>query len=161
VANLRLKEAPAGRGVPLSWDNVIYGSESLGYVLANQQHLEIYPKDPVITFYLPLAEMNPVNARKKAYQRNHQEWAELVLTELEKAHPTIREQVSNLDVWVWGHGMVAPTVGFIWGKARAQAQKSIQHKIHFAHTDLSGLSIFEEAFYQGIKAAKKVISDHA
>ena len=161
VANLRLKEAPAGRGVPLSWDNVIYGSESLGYVLANQQHLEIYPKDPVITFYLPLAEMNPVNARKKAYQRNHQEWAELVLTELEKAHPTIREQVSNLDVWVWGHGMVAPTVGFIWGKARADAQKSIQQKIHFAHTDLSGFSIFEEAFYQGIKAATKVISGQA
>src|SRR5688572_1495463 len=161
VANLRLKEAPAGRGVPLSWDNVIYGSESLGYVLANQQHLEIFPEKPVITFYLPLSENNPLMARKKAYQRSHQEWSELVLTELEKAHPTIREQVKNLDVWIWGHGMVAPTVGFIWGKAKAEAQKPIQDKLYFAHTDLSGLSIFEEAFYQGINAAKQVISGKA
>jgi len=30
--------------------------------------------------------------------------------------------------------------------------------IHFAHTDLSGVPLFEEAFYHGIRAAEEVLS---
>jgi hypothetical protein len=29
--------------------------------------------------------------------------------------------------------------------------------VHFAHTDMSGISIFEEAQYRGVLAAKKVL----
>jgi hypothetical protein len=30
--------------------------------------------------------------------------------------------------------------------------------LFFAHTDLSGVSIFEEAFHQGIRAANQVLA---
>jgi hypothetical protein len=85
-----------------------------------------------------------------------------VLTELEKAHPHIREQVETLDTWLWGHGMVRPMVGFIWGEEKRAAAQPIQNQIHFAHSDLSGISVFEEAFYQGLRAAQQILnSKHA
>src|SRR5207245_5471823 len=37
VANLRLRDRPAARGFPLAWDNVLYDSPSLGYVVATHQ----------------------------------------------------------------------------------------------------------------------------
>jgi monoamine oxidase len=37
VANLTLKRRPAARGHPLCWDNVLYGSRSVGYVVATHQ----------------------------------------------------------------------------------------------------------------------------
>ena len=41
VANLRLADLPLDRvGAPLSWDNVIHGSPSLGYVDARHQSLD-------------------------------------------------------------------------------------------------------------------------
>ncbi|KAA9345666.1 NAD(P)-binding protein [Adhaeribacter soli] len=161
VANLALESPPAGRGVPLSWDNVVYGSKSLGYVLANHQQLQIYPENPVITFYLPLPDEDPAKARRMAYEKKQEDWAELILAELEKAHPFIRENVKNLDVWIWGHGMIRPSVGFIWGEEKAAAEKPVLDKIFFAHTDLSGISIFEEAFYQGIRAAQRMVEGKA
>ena len=57
--------------------------------------------------------------------------------------------------------MIRPTIGFIHGQARHEAQKSLNNKIHFAHSDLSGVSIFEEAFFYGAEVAKKIIKYHA
>jgi hypothetical protein len=39
--------------------------------------------------------------------------------------------------------------------ARA-ARTSPVGKLHFAHTDLSGLALFEEAFDHGLRAAREV-----
>jgi len=160
VANITLKQVPAGRGTPLCWDNVIYGSNALGYVYANQQQIELYPEKQTITFYQPLTGENPAQVRRDAYQKSKEAWQEQVLTELEKAHPQIREQVETLDVWLWGHGMVRPTVGFIWGEAKRIAAQPIQNKIFLAHSDLSGISVFEEAFYQGIRAAQQILKNN-
>jgi hypothetical protein len=54
--------------------------------------------------------------------------------------------------------MISPVRGFLSSQARIELGKSIEGKLHFAHSDLSGISIFEEAFYQGIYAADKVIA---
>jgi hypothetical protein len=35
VANISVKDVPAGRGMPISWDNVSFYSQSLGYIVAN------------------------------------------------------------------------------------------------------------------------------
>jgi hypothetical protein len=51
-----------------------------------------------------------------------------------------------------------PVPGFINGQARRDAARPIGDRIFFAHTDLSGISIFEEAFYSGIDAAKNIIA---
>lgn len=158
VANITLKKVPAGRGTPLCWDNVIYGSQGLGYVYANHQQVQLYPPKQTITWYQPLRGADPAQVRAAAYRRRPEDWQELVLAELEKAHPHIREQVETLDTWLWGHGMVRPTVGFIWGEQKSAAAQPLQDRIFFAHSDLSGISVFEEAFYQGIRAAQQVLT---
>jgi len=58
--------------------------------------------------------------------------------------------------------MVAPAPGYVWGPARAQAaQPRLGGRLHLAHTDLSGISLFEEAFHQGERAARAVLGQAA
>ncbi|MCA8831128.1 NAD(P)-binding protein [Hymenobacter pini] len=159
IVNLTVEYLPQGPGQPLSWDNVLYGSPSVGYVHANHQSLSLNADSPrVITYYLPLAAPDPAEARRMAYQTSYDEWVRRALQELETAHPGITALVQRADVWVWGHGMVAPTPGFVWGPARQQAAKPWADKLFFAHTDLSGISIFEEGFYQGTRAAREAVA---
>jgi hypothetical protein len=47
--------------------------------------------------------------------------------------------------------MIRPTPGFIWGNSRRLAAIH-QPPVFFAHSDLSGISIFEEAYCRGIVA---------
>lgn len=157
VANITLKEAPGGHGAPLSWDNVLFGSQSLGYVLANHQQLEIIHQKPVITYYHPLTEEEPSTARGRLYRQTYEELTEAILLELEKAHPGLRHKVESMDVWRWGHGMICPVPGFVWGKERQEAQKPLAGQIFFSHSDLGSISVFEEAFYGGIRAACEAI----
>lgn len=158
VANVSLRSLPGGNGAPLSWDNVSFYSESLGYVVATHQGLSLFPKKTVITYYRPLSDKQPAIARKEAINKTHEEWATLVSQDLARMHPGIEAQIENIDVMVWGHGMISPPVGFIWGKARAQMQASLGN-IHFAHSDMSGISIFEEAQYHGVQAANHVLTE--
>ncbi|HNJ96456.1 MAG TPA: hypothetical protein PLS65_16865, partial [Ferruginibacter sp.] len=72
-------------------------------------------------------------------------------------HPDFDAMVEQVDVWVWGHGMISPHRNFIHGAARKQMQEPLAGKVFFAHSDLSGISVFEEAFYQGLKAADAVL----
>ncbi|WP_426492644.1 NAD(P)-binding protein [Hymenobacter sp. 102] len=157
VVNLTVEYLPQAPGQPLSWDNVLYGRASVGYVHANHQSLSLNADSPrVITWYLPLPAADPVAARRQAYQTSYDEWVRQALQELETAHPGITALVQRADVWVWGHGMVAPTPGFVSGPARRQAAQPWQNLLFLAHTDLSGISIFEEGFYQGLRAAHEV-----
>ena len=56
----------------------------------------------------------------------------------------------------WGHAMIRPTPGFIWGADRRKAAAPFRG-IHFAGADLSGVPIFEEALYHGVRAAEEVL----
>jgi hypothetical protein len=55
-----------------------------------------------------------------------------------------------------GHAMVRPTVGAIFSAER-QALKRPNGGLIFAHSDISGLSLFEEAQYRGVVAADHVL----
>ncbi|HEX5222398.1 MAG TPA: FAD-dependent oxidoreductase [Verrucomicrobiae bacterium] len=156
VANLTLDALPAGRGMDLAWDNVIYDSPSLGYVVATHQNLQTVPRRTVLTYYQPLDEDEPAVARQKAWSRSYHEWCEMILSDLAKAHPDIGDRVTNLDVWLWGHAMARPVPGFIWGAARAEMRQPCGNVV-FAHSDLSGLSIFEEAYTHGVRAADALL----
>jgi hypothetical protein len=145
------------RGEPLSWDNVIYGSRSLGYVHATHQNITVPKSETVITYYQPLTGTDTANMRKMVQQRKWNEWADSVFDDLQLAHPSLRASTSQLGVWIWGHGMIRPQPGFVWGQDRAIAKRSIDQKIFFAHSDLSGVSIFEEAFNSGIMAARDLL----
>ena len=153
VANLTLSELPAGRGQALAWDNVIYDSPLLGYVVATHQNLDQARHNTVITYYWPLSEQEPVAARKSALARNLEDWQGYIVRDLLRVHPQLETHIENIDVRVWGHAMIRPTPGFIWGAAR-QAAGAHQPPLYFAHSDLSGISIFEEAYCRGCEAGR-------
>jgi protoporphyrinogen oxidase len=158
VANLTLSQKPeTNSGPPLSWDNVFYDSPSLGYIYANHMNLPQHPEKHVLTYYLPLSDASPKIARIDAYRRSYETWSSWIMDDLRKVHPEIDQLVERIDLKVWGHGMIRPTKGFISGQERQQAAQSIQNQLFFAHSDLSGISIFEEAFYQGNRAATELL----
>jgi hypothetical protein len=156
IANLTVEDPPAGLGAAPAWDNMIYGGKGLGYVDATHQSFSMDRRRAVWTYYLPLTG-DPDAQRAAAYARSLAEWRELCLSDLERALPGVRKRVKRLDGWVWGHGMILPKPGFIWGSERAAAARPIG-PIHFAHSDLSGLSIFEEAQDRGVRAAEAVMA---
>jgi len=57
----------------------------------------------------------------------------------------------------WGHAMIRPRPGFMWGAARREAAKPYRG-IHFAHSELSGVALFEEAFDSGLRASNEILS---
>jgi hypothetical protein len=157
VANLFLKDRPAENTFPLAWDNVLYDSPSLGYVVATHQRgLDYGPT--ILTWYYALCEPHATEARRRLLALDWQSCADLALTDLTPAHPNIRSLVERLDVMRWGHAMIRPRPGFVWGSARRAAARPYRG-IHFAHSDLSGVALFEEAFYHGIRAAEEVLRE--
>ncbi len=160
VANITINGIPPSIGPDLCWDNVAYNKPSLGYINSSHQHLSTDGTKKVLTWYLPLCNQEVRLARLAAYTRTYEQWLDILIPELEYMHPGITSNIENVDAWVWGHGMIGPTVGYIWGNDRKKAQKTPDNKLFFAHSDLSGISVFEEAFHQGIKAATEVISSY-
>ena len=154
VANLFLRDRPRGRGFPLAWDNVSVTSESLGYVVATHQ-LGIDHGPTVFTWYHAFCDDDPVAARRRLLELTRDEAAELVLSDMESMHPEIRELTTRLDVMRWGHAMVRPRPGYRTNGARSLAATPWRG-VHFAHTELSGVALFEEAFDQGMRAAEEV-----
>ena len=157
VANLFLKDRPKPRfakDFPLSWDNVLYESPGLGYVTAtHQKGIDYGPT--ILTYYYPMCA--EPNGRTTLFNYEWRQLADVCLTDLSRAHPDIYELTARLDVMRWGHAMVSPRPNFIWSGIRDTATKPYRN-IHFAHTDLSGVALFEEAFYHGLRAAREVLS---
>jgi hypothetical protein len=158
VANLTLKDRPksGARDFPLAWDNVLYESPSLGYVVATHQRgLDRGPT--VLTYYYPLCDENARAARTRLLETDWSSCAEIALTDLSRAHPDVRGLVERLDVMRWGHAMIRPRTGFMWGQARREGAKPFR-SIHFAHSELSGVALFEEAFDVGLRVADQCLS---
>ena len=63
----------------------------------------------------------------------------------------------RVDVAANGHAMVRPRPGFVWGDARRRVEAHAG-RVHFAHADASGFSLFEEAQYRGVAAAERVLA---
>ncbi len=159
VANLTVNGAlQEKRGEPLAWDNVVYGSDSLGYVNSMHQHLTSSSPKKVITYYKPLSQYPYTATRQQLQKQTWESWLPTILEDLKKPHPQLKEHIEDIAVWHWGHGMISPPPGFISGDARRVAETNIDQKIYFAHSDLSGISIFEEAFYWGTKAATEIVA---
>ncbi|RKH85697.1 FAD-dependent oxidoreductase [Corallococcus sp. AB045] len=159
VANLTVSAPPASRGFPLAWDNVFYESRSLGYVVATHQSLRQDARGPtVLTWYLPMAGADVKAERNQALSATYGDWEALVMADLLPAHPGVGALAQRLEVQRWGHAMVRPQPGFIWGEARRAAQQSLGRHLHFAHTDLGGMALFEEANWFGVQAAERALS---
>ena len=157
VANLHLDARPPQRSedVPLAWDNVFYDSPSLGYVVATHQQGRDHGPS-VFTWYYPFTGSG-AEARRSLDGAGREEWAALALADIARAHPDIAERCRRIDVAYWGHGMVRPRVGSVFDPALRAARLPLA-AIHFAASELSGWSLFEEALDHGVRAAEEVLT---
>jgi protoporphyrinogen oxidase len=156
VANLTIRERPRSEGFPAAWDNVLYDSPSLGYVTATHQRgIERGPT--VLTYYYAMCDRDPRTARERLLSAGRDEWAEVALADLSRPHPDLRALTERVDVMRWGHAMIRPRPGFINSESRRRAREPLRN-IHFAHSDLSGIALFEEALDHGVRAAEEVLA---
>jgi monoamine oxidase len=152
VANLRLDALPLDRvGAPLSWDNVIHGSPSLGYVDAQHQSLERVVGPRLLTAYWAFADRD----RKRLLDMPWQDATQLILDDLRIVHPDLSERLQQVDIVRHGHAMAIPTPGLRSSAALAAVPGSAA-RVSFAHADLSAYSVFEEAFTRGDAAGRRV-----
>lgn len=156
VANISLKRVPETKGMPLSWDNVWLGKKSLGYVNAGHQLLNPFESKTILSLYFPLCGDNSKEKRKQAHSYSESDWKKWIADELSYAHPGWEDYCSEIAIHLWGHAMPKPRPGFLTDEAFKQQELLAQHGIVLAHSDLSGLSLFEEAFHAGNEAAHHI-----
>jgi monoamine oxidase len=148
VANVHVDKPLLPRpGAPASWDNVLHGSEWLGYVDARHQSVAAQPGPTVLSFYRPL----PPAERAALLQAPALLHAMQAIDSARDVHPELRLRVRRVDVARWGHAMAIPAPG-VRGHPALAALKGARGRLRFAHGDLAGTSVFEEAFTLGHQA---------
>ena len=155
VANLHLREPLTDKpGAPPSWDNVLYGSASLGYVDAMHQSLRPHPGPTVLTAYWALGGSAAECASNRARLLNEpwSTWAARVVADLARAHPDLPRKTARVDLMRYGHAMAIPSPGVRGSAALAALARPSAGRVHHAHSDLAGYSVFEEAFHHGTAA---------
>lgn len=157
TANLTLDRYPESRGTEPSWDTVFFDSPTLGYVDATHQSLRTHLDRTVWTFYWALAEGSPSQNRQLLLEKDWAYWKEAILNDLERVHRDIRQCVSHIDIMRMGHAMIRPVVGSIFSEERRRLTR-FHDRVLFANSDLSAISIFEEAQYHGVEAAQRVLA---
>ncbi len=157
IGNFVLNSFPKEKS-QLAWDNVVYPSPALGYI--NSTHQGIYvakPEKTVLTSYRAL-DFLPADKMRNWLQKAEQ--AELIQLASEDLNTVYGKEfwgrVEHIELTIRGHAMASPTIGSIHNNG-LKALRNHQSKLLFAHSDLSGYSIFEEAAWHGIQAAKKVL----
>ncbi len=125
-------------------------------MVATHQQMRLRPGASVFTCYRTFDELTPQHGRAALRDTPRELWAEQILAELEQPHPGIRRLTTRLDVFRNGHAMARPVPGLISGAARQQFAVDGEH-LRFAHADVSGFSLFEEAQYRGVLAAERTL----
>lgn len=159
VSNVWLNGFPREKGeVPLSWENIIYGSKSLGYVTATQQLIRAArPPRSVFTAYHSFADQAPESARAWMQNASVHELLDVGIQDVIKVYGTdLWPCVAGVEIMMRGHAMSAPVTGYLSQKGLI-ALRDADQKVMFAHSDLSGYSIFEEASWWGWQAAGRMI----
>ena len=150
VANLLLDEPLLDRGIgaPPAWDNVAYGGSALGYVDAGHQRLDPRPAPTVITSY------HAITAEKRGslLSGSAAQWARHVVDELLPLHPDLTPKLRQVALMRYGHAMSVPVPGLRGSAALAALAQPGAGRVGFAHADLAGYSVFEEAFTSGDEA---------
>ena len=171
VGNLHLAAALDDHpGAPPSWDNVVYdparaagaAPASLGYVDAMHQSTRSVPGPTVLTAYWALGGDTPGQLfaqRARLLNEPWSAWAQAVVKDIAHVHPDLPSKLKQVDLMRYGHAMSVPAPGLRSSAAlRALAEphgtpdSTPAGRVHFAHSDLSGYSVFEEALYQGTRS---------
>jgi len=162
VANVEVARRPGGIGAPLAWDNVPVDADNLGYVVAT--HLEGLEdrtlEGTVLTYYQPLPADDAAGLRARRQELlggSLEQWCDHVAAELEAMHPGLSPEIRRIHIARWGHAMIRPAPGWLFGEARAVARRPLGRVIPCA-ADVGGLPLFEEAFNAGIAAAELALA---
>ena len=150
VAAIFLKEPLAAQQT--TWDNVLYDSPSLGYVVADHQQ---GGGGRVLMYYWPFVDQLE-DARHTLLTQDHSFWTEQIMADLRRVHPELDDLVERIDLYRWGHGMMRPNPGSLWGPTAGWRQQPME-RIFFASCDASGLPLCEEAIFSGILAAEQAM----
>ena len=159
VSNFLLHAFPEERGgAALSWDNVIYEEPGLGYVVSTHQDIRMSrPERTAFTAYYALSDMAPGEARHWLEQASVTELMHLAAKDLRLAYGwRLPLCVDRVAITVRAHAMAVPRPGFLSVPGRLALRNREEGPIFFAHSDLSGLSLFEEASWWGYRAALRV-----
>jgi len=159
VGNLFLEGFPDELpGEEPAWDNVVFGSRGLGYVVATHQWLRAAkPEHTVLTAFAALTEGTPHDVRRWLLTAPDRALAARVLEDVAAAYgPDLWRRARGLELTVRGHAMAGPTPGYR-SRSGLQALRDADGRVLFAHADLSGYSVFEEAAWWGWQAADRVI----
>lgn len=165
VANLQLNAALDDRqGAAPAWDNVLFQaagtSDALGYVDASHQSLSPVRGATVLTAYWALGRdgaSQMQQQRRALLDEPWQRWSQRVVADLARAHPDLPQRVQRIDLMRYGHAMVIPrpATQALLRTVRSQLQGRLD-RVHLAHSDWSGYSVFEEAFAMGHAAGGDV-----
>ena len=159
VANITLKNFIDYNGYPKCWDNVIYNHPTLGYIDAQHQNINQHNEVEVYTLYKTLDFDTPANVRKIYYAKSDEDIKNEIIKDWLSIFPDSSENILEIDCNLNAHGMCSPGINYLLSESRTLANESINNKIHFAHTDYIGISIFEEAFEQGRLASLKILKN--
>ncbi|MDK4539426.1 twin-arginine translocation pathway signal, partial [Kingella kingae] len=66
------------------------------------------------------------------------------------------QHVSHVHITARAHAMAVPQVGYL-SQPLYHALRQHRSRLLFAHSDMSGYSVFEEAAYWGVQAALAVL----
>ncbi|QBE63723.1 NAD(P)/FAD-dependent oxidoreductase [Pseudoduganella lutea] len=160
VANFLLDRFPEELPeAPLSWDNVVHGTQGLGYVVSTHQDIRQQPPaQSVFTSYVALSDRDPVAARTWMQSASPEELLALATVDLRAAYGNAFDAcVQRADITLRAHAMAAPLPGFL-SNPGVQALRDAAGPVLFAHADLSGFSVFEEASWWGWQAAQKALA---
>ena len=61
-----------------------------------------------------------------------------MVAEIETYHPGVTPYIEQADLWVWGHGLVAPPPGLLWGAARPAATQPGRNRSFLDATGYTG-----------------------
>jgi len=166
VSTFHLRGFPQeAAGVPLAWDNVVHGSRGLGYVVATHQWVrQARPAQTAFTAYCPLDAAagapggnSPEAVRRWLADAEPAALMGIAVTDLRAAYGReFWRHADAVEITARGHAMATPVTGFL-SNAGIHALREADGRIVFAHADLSGLSVFEEAAWWGTRAALRIV----
>ncbi len=168
VANFLMRRFPEELPeAPLCWDNVIHRNTAtdpgaaggLGYVLSTHQDIRSAPPErTVFTSYVAMSHRSAAAARAWLDTASVEALLDLASADLKAAYGwKFAQCVERVDITVRGHAMAVPSPGFRSNRGRI-ALREQDGAILFAHADLSGFSVFEEASWWGYRAAQRAIA---
>jgi hypothetical protein len=160
VANFVMRRYPdEAPGAELAWDNVLFGSDGLGYVVSTHQEIRV-ARSPVTVFtaYRALDHASPDEARRWMDTASPSEIGALAAAELRAVYGwRFAPCVARVDVSLRGHAMASPSPGTLANEG-LRALRESDGPVLYAHADLSGYSVFEEAAWWGWQAAGRVLA---